>query len=86
MTDTSMLLQRLQRMCMVRSVDVLPRGHVRIETGFTYPDGGSVDVFVVKGAKILQTSTALLSDLGQTDQERLGRKVGNRPRICSVRA
>jgi hypothetical protein len=61
-----MLLQRLQRMCMVRSVDVLPRGHVRIETGFTYPDGGSVDVFVVKGAKILQTPTALLSDLGQT--------------------
>lgn len=66
MSDASMLLQRLQRMCMVHSVDILPRGHVRLETGFTYPDGASVDVFVVKGAKAPLTSTALLSDLGQT--------------------
>lgn len=41
MSDASMLLQRLQRMCMVHSVDILPRGHVRLETGFTYPDGAA---------------------------------------------
>jgi hypothetical protein len=39
---------------------------VRIETGFTYPDGANVDVFVVKGTKILHDPMVLLSDLGQT--------------------
>lgn len=66
MSDASMLLQRLKRLCMVRGADILPRGHVRLETAFTYPDGAFVDVFLVKGAKSPQAPTALLSDLGQT--------------------
>ena len=49
---------------LVRSVDRLPKGHVRLETGFLYPDGASVDVFLVEEAPLLPSSK--LSDLGQT--------------------
>ncbi|NOY91026.1 MAG: DUF1828 domain-containing protein [Deltaproteobacteria bacterium] len=49
---------------LVRSVDELPKGHVRIETGFLYPDGSSVDVFVVEASPMFPTLK--LSDLGQT--------------------
>lgn len=66
MSDVSVFVQRLRQMCMVRGVDLLPRGHVRIETGFTYPDGAHVDVFVVNGAKPPLGATTVLSDLGQT--------------------
>ncbi len=47
----------------VRSVDKLPRGHVRIETELSYPDGSYVDVFVK--APLTETDVRL-SDLGQT--------------------
>ncbi len=49
---------------LVRSVDQLPNGHVRIETGFLYPDGSSVDVFVLEDSPIFPALK--LSDLGQT--------------------
>ncbi len=49
---------------LVRSVDQLPKGHVRIETPFMYPDGGSVDVFLVDESPLLPPTK--LSDLGQT--------------------
>jgi hypothetical protein len=54
-------------LCMVRSKDVLPRGHLRFETKFQYPDRSSVDLFVVNPAqqKLLPASP-VLSDLGQT--------------------
>lgn len=48
----------------IRGVDQLPKGHVRLETAFLYPDGSSVDVFVVETAPLLHT--VKLSDLGQT--------------------
>jgi hypothetical protein len=48
----------------VRGVDQLPKGHVRLETAFLYPDGSSVDVFVVGEDPLFQTLK--LSDLGQT--------------------
>ncbi len=54
-------------LCMVRGKDVVPRGHLRLETKFLYPDRSSVDLFVVNGTQQqLLTGSAVLSDLGQT--------------------
>lgn len=50
--------------CIVRDVDVLPRGHIRLETRFTYPDRSSIDLFIKNP---MQTGGKLvLSDMGQT--------------------
>ena len=49
---------------LVREVDSLPQGHVRLETAFLYPDGASVDVFLVQEEPLLPPRK--LSDLGQT--------------------
>lgn len=51
--------RRVANHALAKAVDQLPKGHVRIETAFLYPDGGSVDVFLVN-------DSAKLSDLGQT--------------------
>jgi hypothetical protein len=49
----------LRSRALVAGVDPLPSGHIRIETTFRYPDGGSIELFVVDPPR-------LLSDLGQT--------------------
>jgi hypothetical protein len=49
---------------LVCSLDSLKAGHVRLETAFLYPDGSSVDVFVVEREPLLKS--IVLSDLGQT--------------------
>lgn len=49
---------------LVRSIDRVERGHVRLETIFLYPDGSSVDVFVPDTDPLLPPSK--ISDLGQT--------------------
>jgi len=49
---------------LVREVDQLPTGHVRIETTFRYPDGGSIEVFVLERDRLFPPS--IISDLGQT--------------------
>ena len=46
---------------LVLSVDVVPKGHIRLETAFVYPDGGSIDLFLR-----CDRPTLTLSDLGQT--------------------
>jgi hypothetical protein len=55
---------------LVLDVDVLPTGPIRIETAFKYPDGGSIDLFVVASAPASSPmptdSPFMLSDLGQT--------------------
>lgn len=51
---------------LVKSVDQLPRGHVRLETAFLYPDGSSIDVFVKENADAPLLPAHTLSDLGQT--------------------
>jgi hypothetical protein len=62
--DIDMIANEL---CMVRSKDVVPRGHLRLETKFLYPDRSSVDVFVVNDAQQqLVAGSPVLSDLGQT--------------------
>lgn len=49
---------------LVRSVDRPRSGPVRIETAFLYPDGASIDLFVVEAYDPFPTIE--LSDLGQT--------------------
>lgn len=51
---------------MVKAVDSVPRGHLRIQTGFLYPDGSSVDVFVVDHPDAPLLPPTELSDFGQT--------------------
>ncbi len=70
MIDVSDIKTRVAGHTLVREVDKVPRGHVRLETAFLYPDGSSVDLFVKDDttAPLLPTATAslALSDLGQT--------------------
>lgn len=55
------------KICVVRSVDTLPKGHLRLETRFSYPDRSSIDLFVVANAQASIPGTKpVLSDLGQT--------------------
>ena len=62
MIDTADIKERVEGHSLVRNVDQLPKGHVRLQTAFLYPDGSAVDVFVVEEA----ASIYKLSDLGQT--------------------
>jgi hypothetical protein len=56
------LCKRIARLSVfVKNVDIVPRGHIRIETTFLYPDGSTVDVFLVNDPIRLR-----LSDLAQT--------------------
>ncbi|MBK9753970.1 MAG: DUF1828 domain-containing protein [Nannocystis sp.] len=66
MHDVAARVRALKTLCMVRGVDVLPRGHIRLETGFLYPDGSSVDLFLVNDPKEPHLPPTRLSDLGQT--------------------
>jgi|SRR5882672_2909621 len=60
--------QFLVDLCMVHGVDVVPKGHIRLETKFSYPDGTSVDLFIAKPVqqKIFVKEPHLLTDFGQT--------------------
>jgi hypothetical protein len=64
MIEQSEIERRVQGHGLVRRVDTLPKGHVRIETAFLYPDGSSVDVFLVDDAPLF--APGKLSDFGQT--------------------
>jgi Domain of unknown function DUF1828 len=55
---------QLARHALVRSVDQLRNGPVRIETAFLYPDGASIDLFLVEDDDLFRALH--LSDLGQT--------------------
>src|SRR5690349_19618556 len=57
----------IAELCMVRDVDTVPRGHLRLETKFLYPDRSSVDLFVLNGPQeAIPGTRPVLSDLGQT--------------------
>lgn len=51
---------------LVRSVDQVRRGHIRVETGLQYPDGSSIDVFLTHPMPLAPGAQMRLSDLGQT--------------------
>ncbi len=62
--NSAALAALARKVCIVRDVDVLPRGHIRLETRFSYPDRSSIDLFIKNP---LQTGGKLvLSDMGQT--------------------
>ena len=56
----------LSRAALVRSVDIVPRGHTRIETGFRYPDGTSIEVFLPVSRDTVSPLPQKLTDFGQT--------------------
>ncbi|MBI4569175.1 MAG: DUF1828 domain-containing protein [Planctomycetes bacterium] len=55
--------QLLKAHSLVRGIDRVPKGHLRIETAFTYPDGSSIEVFLPSEGTYQVSS---LSDMGQT--------------------
>ena len=60
MIDLTEITQRTNGHSLVVGVDQVPKGHIRMETAFLYPDGASIDVFLLNGDALR------LSDLGQT--------------------
>lgn len=66
MIDMQEVKNRVKGHNLVVGVDSLPRGHVRLETPFLYPDGSSVDVFLVEDENEPLLPSRKLSDLGQT--------------------
>lgn len=64
MIDTTELQKKVAGHSLIRGIDQLPKGHIRLETEFLYPDGSSIDVFVVDDAPLPQKLK--LTDLGQT--------------------
>ena len=66
MIDPTEIEKRVAGHALVRGVDRLPRGHIRLETAFLYPDGSSIDVFVKDQASEPLLPSHTLSDLGQT--------------------
>ena len=61
MIDRAEVERHLQGHSLVKEVATLPRGHIRMETGFLYPDGTSIEVYLLADAPPYR-----LSDLGQT--------------------
>lgn len=55
---------RVEGHALVRGVDLVRKGAVRLETAFLYPDGSSVDVFVQEETPLFNKPK--LSDFGQT--------------------
>ncbi len=57
------LRRAMANFSLINDVDLLRRGHIRIETHLKYPDGTSIDVFLVDPGR---NGNFTLSDLGQT--------------------
>lgn len=64
MIDLPELQRLLANHPLVRGIDRLPTGPVRIETAFLYPDGASIDLFVAEESTLFPSQR--LTDLGQT--------------------
>ncbi|MCK6520206.1 DUF1828 domain-containing protein [Myxococcota bacterium] len=64
MINSEQLRDRLAQHPLVRSIDTLRTGPLRIETAFLYPDGASIDLFLCEEPSLFPAPA--LSDLGQT--------------------
>lgn len=64
MNDVKEISEYLLGHKLVREVTQLERGHIRLETTFLYPDGGNIDLFLVKEGPLLPFQK--LSDFGNT--------------------
>ncbi len=51
---------------LISGVDTVPKGHIRIETGFLYPDGSSIDVFLEQQNGLPNIHKPKLTDFGDT--------------------
>jgi hypothetical protein len=49
---------------LIKGIDSVPKGHLRIETAFRYPDGSSIEVFVPHESDLFPAHK--LTDFGQT--------------------
>ena len=59
--------EKLGNNIFVQNINTVPKGHLRIETGFLYPDGSSIDVFLEQPDKnLLAINKPTLSDFGTT--------------------
>ena len=52
----------------MRAIDRTPKGHIRLETAFAYPDGGSIDLFLREDSQLTAPGfrAKRLSDFGAT--------------------
>ncbi|GAB4196373.1 MAG: hypothetical protein OHK0013_03550 [Sandaracinaceae bacterium] len=64
MIDLATVRRQLEGSSLVRGIDQLEKGHVRLETSFLYPDGASIDLFLENRDPLLPAE--VLSDFGQT--------------------
>ena len=64
MIDVVEIIARTSGHALIQSVDQIRGSTIRIETAFLYPDGASVDIFVVTEGE--RSPDLILSDLGQT--------------------
>jgi Domain of unknown function DUF1828 len=75
-------VQRLaERHQLLTGIDRVPTGYLRMETAFLYPDGSSIEVFLIEPAG--SSERLKLSDLGQTTAWLLDVQV--KPRISKKR-
>jgi hypothetical protein len=52
---------------LIEAVDRVPKGHLRIATAFRYPDGSTIDLFIVNPADLLSgMAPFILTDFGNT--------------------
>lgn len=52
---------------LVRGIDLLPKGHIRIETAFHYPDGSTMDLFIPRDDGFLGGLEPIeMTDFGNT--------------------
>ncbi len=58
--------KHLAHNALVAHIDTVPKGHIRIETGFLYPDGASIDVFLEQQNGLLEIHKPKLTDFGGT--------------------
>ncbi len=65
MTDVATILENLKSNPLVKNIDKVAKGHHRIWTGFHYPDGSAVDVFVPV-INELSLKPPVLTDFGNT--------------------
>lgn len=63
MSSLESLIDRARANPIVRNVDRVPRGHVRIETSLEYPDESSIEVFIPASGELFNHR---LTDFGQT--------------------
>ena len=68
MNDLQTVANKLAHNALIQNIDTVSRGHIRIATGFMYPDGSSIDVFVKQPQQneLPELATPVLTDFGTT--------------------